>query len=147
MRVPVMYKFNDQQPSFPDFKLPFGSHLSADNRWVKLADIIPWHLIEEAYCENFNGKGAGSLSARIAFGSLYIKEKEGLSDVETVEMIQENPYMQYFLGYKEFLLEKPFDASTLTHFRKRLKTDDISEAMNVMIARHQKDQSNTVKKK
>ncbi len=36
--------------------------------------------------------------ARIALGSLIIKEKLGLTDEETVEQISENPYLQYFLS-------------------------------------------------
>jgi len=40
---------------------------------------------------------------RMAIGSLIIKEKLGLSDIETVEMIAENPYMQYFIGLEAFL--------------------------------------------
>jgi hypothetical protein len=30
------------QLSFKDFFLPFGGHLSGDNRWIKLAELIPW---------------------------------------------------------------------------------------------------------
>ncbi len=30
------------QLSFEDFFLPFGGKLSGDNRWIKLAELIPW---------------------------------------------------------------------------------------------------------
>ena len=30
------------QLSFKDFFLPFGGQLSGDNRWIKLAELIPW---------------------------------------------------------------------------------------------------------
>lgn len=39
-----MYRTN-RQPDLPDFYLPFGGKLDADNRWVKLASIVPWHLV------------------------------------------------------------------------------------------------------
>lgn len=34
----------------------------------------------------------------MAFGALFIKERLGTSDRETVEQIKENPYLQYFIG-------------------------------------------------
>jgi hypothetical protein len=30
------------QLSFIDFFLPFGGKLSGDNRWIKLAELLPW---------------------------------------------------------------------------------------------------------
>ena len=30
------------QLSFEDFFLRFGGKLSGDNRWIKLAELIPW---------------------------------------------------------------------------------------------------------
>ena len=37
-----MYRRKDRnQLSFKDFFLPFGGKLSGDNRWIKLAELIP----------------------------------------------------------------------------------------------------------
>ena len=81
------------QLEFPDFYLPFSGHLDPDNRWVAMAKRVPWELAEEIYqqalCEDV---GAPSLPARLALGALLIKERLGLTDRETVEAIQENPY-------------------------------------------------------
>ena len=60
---------------------------------------------------------------RIALGTLIIQEKLGTSDVETVEQIAKNPYLQYFLSYHEYIEKLPFDSSTIVHFRKRLGKD------------------------
>ena len=30
------------QHLFEDFSLPFGGSLPGDNRWIKLAELIPW---------------------------------------------------------------------------------------------------------
>jgi hypothetical protein len=38
----------------------------------------------------------------------------GVSDVEVVIMIQENPYMQYFCGLEQFATKRLFDDSSLT---------------------------------
>jgi IS5 family transposase len=116
----VYRKKVSRQLEFVDFYLPFSGKLSAENRWVKLAEIIPWELAEEIYAEAFcDDFGAPALSARVALGALLIKEREGLTDRGTVETIQENPYMQFFIGLEEFTEEPPFDASLMVDFRKR----------------------------
>jgi hypothetical protein len=64
--------------------------------------------------------GATAKSFRIALGALIIKEKLGISDRETVEQIQENPYLQYFIGGNSYQNGAPFDASTMVYFRSRI---------------------------
>jgi len=116
-----MYRSNAQeQLEFPDFYLPFSGHLDPENRWVRLARLVPWKLAEQIYheslCEDF---GAPIVPSRTALGALLVKERQGLTDRETVEAIQENPYLQFFIGLEEFTQEKPFDASLMVDFRKR----------------------------
>ena len=41
------------QLSFKDFFLPFGGQLSGDNRWIKLAELIPWDELEDDYASQF----------------------------------------------------------------------------------------------
>ena len=121
-----MYRnINDGQFSIYDFILPFGGHLKEDNRWVQLRNMIDWQIIDEEYRRHFRNKAAGqeAYPSSVAFGSLYIQRRLGLTDRELIDQISENPYMQYFIGYKEFRDEKPFDASLLVTFRKRLPED------------------------
>jgi len=109
-----------RQLEFVDFYMPFSGKLNAENRWVKLAEIIPWELAEEIYADAFcDDFGAPALPARLALGALLIKEREGLTDRGTVETIQENPYMQFFIGLQEFTEERAFDPSLMVEFRKR----------------------------
>lgn len=68
-----------------------------------------------------------ALPARVAFGAIYIKESENLADEGCVTAIQENPYMQYFLGLHEFQQEPLFDASMMVHFRKRFPVEDVAK--------------------
>jgi hypothetical protein len=71
----------------------------------------------------------------MAIGSLIIKEKFGLSDIETVEMIAENPYMQYFIGIGSFSKKAPMESSLLTWFRKRISPEMLSEINDYIIGR------------
>lgn len=42
-RVFHMYRREHRhQISHEDFLLPFGGQLSGDNRWITLAELIPW---------------------------------------------------------------------------------------------------------
>ena len=124
-----------EQVEFESFHLSFGGKLRSDNRWVKLSQIIPWEEIERRYAEQLDERrGAPALSARIALGSLIIKEKMGLTDEETVEQIRENPYLQYFLGYEGYCDEAPFDPSMMVHFRKRLNQAVVNEVNELVTA-------------
>jgi len=121
-----MYRNDPKQTEFINFHMPFGGKLSPENRWVKLAAMIPWHEIEDAYKKSLDGTGMGApaKSGRIAFGALVIKERLGVSDEETVEQIQENPYLQYFLGLHEFREKPLFNPSMMVHFRTRFGQED-----------------------
>jgi len=134
-----MYRKKIKHPEFEDFILPFGGKLRSDNRWVVLSKIIPWKYIEQEYTTNLTDTvmGAPAKSARVAFGSLIIKEKLGLTDEEVANQIQENPYLQYFIGYGSYRDELPFDPSMMVHFRKRFNLKSLSE-INEMIIKGQK---------
>jgi len=144
-----LYKRTENQLILPDdFFLPFGGKLNKDNRWVKLAQMIPWWKVEEKYAQSFKKsmKGQKALSVRVALGALIIQQRLKTSDRETVQHIAENPYLQYFLGFPEFQEGQPFDPSLMTHFRKRLGPEIIQEVNEWIVkeAQHQeaKDSSN-----
>lgn len=109
--------------------LPFGGKLAEDNRWVLLAQMIPWWMLEEKYAKNFKKslKGQKAVSIRIALGALIILERLGTDDRETLRQILENPYLQYFLGLPEYRYRRPFHHSLMTHFRKRLGGEILDE--------------------
>lgn len=123
-----MYQEDRQQSIFQQPAYFSGVKLKADNRWIQLAGFIPWDRIEEKYKKQFHKKtGRPAKPVRYAIGSYLIKEKFNLSDVETVELIAENPYLQFFLGMEQFSEEAPFDASMMTWFRKRLSPELLAE--------------------
>lgn len=112
---------SSNQVSLSEFDWPFQNKLDPENRWVKWAQFIPWDLLSDAYHENMNARqGRPALKARIVIGAVIIKHKLVLSDRETIEQIQENPYMQYFIGRESYSSEKPFDASLFVSIRRRM---------------------------
>ena len=131
-----MYRKNHtaQKPA-EDFELPFEGKLAPDNRWVVMAELIPWEEFEDEYASLFSSsKGAPAKSFRLALGALIIKEKLGINDRETVEQIRENPYLQYFMGLSSYSTEAPFDASMLVHFRQRINVDIVGRINKRMVS-------------
>ena len=129
-----MRRENLKQIEFVDFVLPFGGQLNAKNRWVQLAQLVPWQQVQQFYDPAISiNEGAPSKSARIAFGALLIKERLGLSDREVVEQITENPYLQYFLGLGSFQVEPLFDPSLMTHFRKRFSKEGLCQINELIV--------------
>ncbi len=125
----LMYISSDaDQITIKDFFMPFGGKLLKTNRWVKLASIMPWEHIEQIYMASFQSeRGRPAISSRIAFGSIFIKENDNLTDEGTVAAIAENPYMQYFLGLTAFQAEPLFDPSMMVHFRKRFPVEEVAK--------------------
>lgn len=144
-----MYRHNQRQLEFEDFALPFGGKLRSNNRWVKLAKFIPWEEFEPDYAKAASKSSLGppAKSVRMALGALIIKERLGTSDEETVEQIRENPYLQYFLGYKEYKDEPPFDPSMFVYFRKRFSQTMLSELNEAVAQKALKEEKKTSESK
>ncbi len=127
---------SSHQLSFEDYFLPFGGKPSGDNRWIKLADLIPWDELQDDYAAKFcKGFGAPVKPFRVALGALMIKARLGLTDEELVEQIKENPYLQFFIGLEFFQYSGPFDPSMMEYFRKRLPEAVVNDC-NEPIVRH-----------
>ena len=135
-----MYKSSDKsQSSFLDFNQPMGLHMNPDNRWIRMADAIPWEVFEKKYRRLFKVKtGNVAKPLRTALGALIIQKKFQYSDRELVEQITENPYLQYFIGLPGYQEEPPFDASTLVLFRKRINAQMIAEVNEYLLSNQNK---------
>ncbi|NBO66330.1 MAG: IS5/IS1182 family transposase, partial [Acidobacteria bacterium] len=120
-----MYVFQHTgQLSIEEFHSPFGGKLDPNNRWVLLHKVIPWMPLESHYAPQFTAKtGAPAKPFQMAFGALYIQQRLGVTDRETVELITENPYLQFFIGLSGYQSSQPFDPSMMVHFRKRIGPD------------------------
>lgn len=140
-----MYKYDNGQISIHEFGQPVGMNLKEENRWVQKAMQIPWRKIEKRYAELFkNRKGNIAKPVRLGLGACIIQAEYGYSDVEITLQIQENAYLQYFCGYKEYDDSKPpFDSSLMVYFRKRL-TPEILGEINEMVLREVENQAEEV---
>jgi len=121
-----MYKSRKgQQSILEDVRAFSGVILDPGNEWVKLGQMIPWDEFEKEYAATFTGEATGRVakSARMALGTLLIKERYQFSDEDIVKEVQMNPYLQHFIGMPEFMHKAPFDASTITLFRKRVTAE------------------------
>ena len=112
---------SEKQLSIEEFETPFEGSLSPDNRWVKLSKVVPWDRFAEIYMSVMNSEiGRPGLSPRLVLGALIIKHIENLDDRRVISNIQENIYMQYFIGLKGFCTKAVFDASLFVEIRKRI---------------------------
>lgn len=120
-RAPVIREDNENQLSLAGFEWPFHKELDSENRWVKLAAVIPWDAMSEVYHQRLKSTlGRPAKSARLVIGAMIIKHKLVLSDRETVDQLSENPYLQYFVGLKSYQTAKVFDASLFVLIRRRM---------------------------
>lgn len=114
----------ENQLSIEEFKTPFQNSLLPDNRWVIMSKIVPWDKFAKLYISMMNsGFGRPGISPRIVLGALIIKHQEKLDDRSVIDAIQENVYMQYFLGLPEFSTKPVFDSSLFVEIRKRVGAD------------------------
>ncbi|EFU74062.1 IS5 family transposase [Enterococcus italicus] len=140
-----MYKLQTTvQLAFEDFNQPIGLKMNPSNRWIQKAEIIPWTELEKDYAKNFrNKKGNEAKPFRMAFGALLIQKEYSYSDEETVLQIQENPYLQFFIGLPDYQDAKPFDVSTMVYFRKRLDEITLIEINEkILVFNKKKDDKN-----
>ena len=129
-----MIRYTPQsQLTLEGFETPFLQHLDKDNRWVKLANSIPWDKLANIYYRKMNSDfGAPSLSARMVIGAVIIKHMLNIDDREVVAQIQENMYLQYLVGLSSFTTKEPFDPSLLVTICYRLG-QEVMEEFNQLV--------------
>ena len=74
----------------------------------------------DIYSDGFSHTGRPGKGPRLVIGAMIIKHKLCLSDEVTVEQIQENPYLQYFVGFPAYTTIMPFVPSLFVDIRKRM---------------------------
>lgn len=90
-----------------------------------MAELMPWDELSMVFvaspsAPNLNGPGRPTLDLRLVMGALLVQQIEGLSDERTLELINENVYVQFFCGLPGFQVTPLFDSSSMTHWRSWL---------------------------
>lgn len=125
-----------KQLSFAEFQTPFEKGIDGKNRWVLLAAHIPWDELAAIYSKSLRADfGRRAINPRVVIGAMIIKHKKSLTDEATIEEIQENPYLQFFLGFSEFTHRRVFDPSLFVTLRKRMGVDAFEQMNQKFIAR------------
>ncbi len=131
------------------FSTTLEKSLDPSNRWYKLAEAMPWDEIERVYNKSLHNRhcGGGNKPARMIVGALIIKHKMNLSDEETLQIISENPYMQYFVGLEEFTSKPVFDSSLFVYIRKRLDVETFNNLTLAVMEEEKHREEEAVKKR
>lgn len=118
------------------FETPFQTTLDEDNRWVKMSNCIPWDELALGYYQCLSSdQGRPAKDARLVIGAVIIKHKLCLSDEETVMQIQENPYLQFFVGLPGFQTKQPFAPSLFVEIRRRMGVEAFKQFEQAIVDR------------
>ena len=119
-----MYRSEKFNPTLFGKLFHLGGKLADSNRWLKLAEVLPWEKLDEAYGRYFTaGYGRPAKDSRLVCGLLVVKQLKKLSDEDAVAEFMESPYIQAFCGREYFSLEDVINPGILSERRKRLGAD------------------------
>jgi len=128
-----VYKLPDGQLDIFTLIHPLEDMLDSGNRWVVRAKQTPWEELEQRIAPKlYSSRGAPAKPLRMMLGAMIIGDFLNVSDAETVRQIQENPYLQYFIGLPEFTHEVVFAPLSLTLFRRRITPQIQKEIRQIM---------------
>jgi IS5 family transposase len=130
--------FSKNKDKSADQGLLFNTYLkdiiSHSHPLARLADAIDWASfddgLEECFCHD---NGRPSLPTRLMVGLHYLKYTYDLSDEGVLAQWIENPYWQYFTGNTFFEHEFPIDSSSMSNWRKYLKTSGAEKMLEESI--------------
>lgn len=120
------------QTKIKEFGNLYQMKLNPNNRWIQLAYHFPWDRCVAVFAKSFSESGRTAINPRVVIGSLIIKHKLKLSDEQTVQIIEENPYMQFFLGIEEFAPQPLFSPSLFVEWRKKLGNDAFNQFADIL---------------
>ena len=130
----MIHYTSESQLSLDLFETPFNASLSPDNRWVKLSNVVPWDKFASIYMRKMRTDfGRPGISPRMVLGAMIIKHMERLDDRGVIEEVQENIYMQYFVGLKGFQTGPIFHHSLFSTLRERIGAEDFDELNQELI--------------
>jgi hypothetical protein len=122
------------QTKITEFNNLYSLELNQSNRWIQLGALLPWDALVKIYKSKFSdNQGTPSTNPRWIIGSLIIKHILKLSDQETLQIISENPYMQFFLDCNSFNPNFLFSPTIFVDIRKRLGNEVFNQFSDELI--------------
>lgn len=120
----------NQMPLFKELN-PYSGQIDSNNRWIQLADLVPWDEMETLYLGYFDPSKLKKVKrCRLMMGLMIGQIVLRLSDIQIVEHFHENPYFQYFCGNDTFVAKGAtsiIDTSLLSKRRTRLGSQFIQD--------------------
>ena len=131
-----MIRYTSQhQLRFENFTTPFEQTLLPSNRWVILAGVTPWDELAKVYHRQMSiDQGRGAVDTRLIIGALIVKHMLKLDDREVIATLQENIYLQYFVGFSSFQTKIAFDPSLFVTLRNRMGLSEFDDWSLAVIA-------------
>lgn len=115
--------------------IELASFLDKTHPIYRLADRLNWDYLEKAFGPYYvEANGRPGIPIRVIAGLHYLKYLENESDESVVEKFCENPYWQYFCGFKTFQHELPCHPTSLVKWRKRVGEKGVEELLTQTIA-------------
>lgn len=120
------------------FSGSFMDMLDSKDPLIVLADTFPWSKVESEFQKYYKNDKVGrpNKPIRLMVGLLLLKQLKNLSDEVLVEYWKQNPYFQYFCGYKEYIPSLPCHATELVKFRNRIGKEGFSFIFKCSIDLH-----------
>lgn len=129
----------------PLFKelMPYAGQIDEENRWIKMAGLLPWDELDGIYLRYFDDRKHGVIKkCRLIMGLMVGQMIMEMSDREIVSFFHENPYFQYFCGQDTFVAKlnsRVIHPSLLSKRRRRLGIEYMkafeSEVLKVLMQR------------
>ena len=84
-----------ETPLFRDL-MPYAGRLVEENRWIKMAEILPWYELDVIYRRYFDDRKVSvEKKCRLITGLMVGQMILDIIDREIVSFFHENPYFQY----------------------------------------------------
>jgi IS5 family transposase len=116
----------------------FQAKLNPNHELLILAEEIDWERIADELAPSYSKIGRRGKPIRLMVGAHILKHMHNMSDEAVVNRLAGDVYWMAFCGIDEpFATEEwePLDASTMTHFRKRIGPDGVQK-IEVVIRDH-----------
>lgn len=116
------------------FRARLSEQLNPSHELLKLAQEIPWGVLEEEFMPLFSeGLSRPPLPVRLIAGLLILQHLFNRSDERVVVEWVENPYWQAFCGYDFLQWQFPSHPTSLTRWRNRIGPKGLEKILKLSI--------------